>query len=182
MFPKGSPVVFRVPTPRPQTAEAGFLPLGLMRRNELPQADLTADRRCLLRVAPARAVRDVTLRDGATVRKGAILLDLGLEAARLPRRRGDGPSAAWSHSVSEALGLSLSLLTDWMDGQRLLGPVRVVRATALFHGLGDAALLPCRFGFETLDEPVGPPLLGRWRQTRGAFISRRALFRHYAAP
>lgn len=173
-------MTFRVSTPRPQTPAPGAFRLGLLRRDELPQADLTADRRCILRVAPARAARDVTLHDGATVRKGAMLLDLGLEPGRLPRRPVDGPSADWSRSVAEALALSLALLTDWMDGRRLLGPVRVVRATTLFDGLSDAALLPCRFGFETLDEPVGPPLLGRWRQGRGAFISRRALFQHYA--
>ena len=114
------------------------------------------DPACILRIAMVRAPATVTLSDGATVRRGAPIVDLHCWNDRVPTMPAMGPDLAWAQAVSRRLRHSVRLLVAEMRRDPRLQDVEACRAGVKFVGQGGSNVsvsrIIARMGFEDVDE------------------------------
>lgn len=158
---------------------AGRLIQALDRRLRRVQGivEFTTDPRCVFRIAPGHAPRDVVLSDGVRVRAGEPVLALHLWNEHVPALPPEGPSLAWATRARAALGHSLALLARHLAAER--GPRavwgRMAFPAALGHG--KTVALVERVGFDVTQAPA-QGWLGRAHRLGDRLLA-SALLWHY---
>ncbi len=121
-------------------------------RQRLGIREFTTDEQCILRIGEARAVRDIVLSDGTSVRRGDRIGVLHLRNERMPVMPEKGPDVAWARELGRSLKYSFGLLAEYvmtdplMDGiDAFGGDLTFVYSSGTLRYLG-------RLGIETSDE------------------------------
>ena len=126
--------------------------------------EFTDDPDCIMRIALARAEREIVLSDGTTVRADDAVIDLHWWNERLPRIPPQGPDAAWATSMRRHIVLSLRSLARHMSNNPELDPIRALRAEIVFGtrvGRPQLVRFARHFGFDLVERRTNPGLGGQ---------------------
>jgi hypothetical protein len=116
--------------------------------------EFTDDPECIIRVARARAGRDIVLSDGTSLRAEDPVLDLHWWNERLPRIPERGPDPAWAAAMRRRILSSLRGLGRHLAGVHDYDDVRGLRAEIVFGTrMGRQQLVRAarRFGFDVVE-------------------------------
>ena len=126
--------------------------------------EFTDDPDCIIRIALARAGREISLSDGTGIRAEDPVIDLHWWNERLPRIPPQGPDAAWATSMRRHIRLSLRSLARHMSTDPELDPIRALRAEIVFGtrvGRTQLVRVARHFGFDLVERQANPGLTGQ---------------------
>jgi len=126
--------------------------------------EFTDDPDCIMRIALARAGREIALSDGTRIGAEDPVIDLHWWNERLPRIPPRGPDAAWATSMRRHIVLSLRSLARHMSANPELDPVRALRAEIVFGtrvGRAQLVRVARHLGFDLVERRANLGLSGQ---------------------
>jgi YkoP-like protein len=126
--------------------------------------EYTHDPACIFRIDVTRASREVTLRDGTTVRHGDRVVRLHFWNEQIPTLPEDGATIAWARRMQRAIGRSLDELGHYLAAQPDLADIAVICGhvpSGTKSQSGQIARIMAYYGFETIPETGPLPLAER---------------------